>query len=235
MFNSKFSGVLTVLLIVAIIGIIGLIGYFGWSVYSKYYLNTSASDAADAFEQSVGNQNNNVEEPEDQNTDQNQVAGGQIGDVNPTNSIYGESGNSGGNNNSNTYYGYKILGTISIPKIDIKYPILEKATPKAINVAVGYLTGVGINKVGNTVIQGHNLRNGLFFSNLGKLSNGDKIYITGEDGQKITYEVYQVFLASESDSSFYKRDTNGLREITLSTCTDDGSQRIIVLAREVKE
>ena len=238
MFNSKFSGVLTVLLIVAIVGIIGLIGYFGWSVYSKYYLNTSASDAADAFEQNVGNQNNNKnpDAQEDQNAVQNEAGGGQIGDVNPTNSIYGESGNSGGNNNnSNTYYGYKILGTISIPKIDIKYPILEKATPKAINVAVGYLTGVGINKVGNTVIQGHNLRNGLFFSNLGKLSNGDKIYITGEDGQKITYEVYQVFLASESDSSFYKRDTNGLREITLSTCTDDGSQRIIVLAREVKE
>ncbi len=232
MFNSKFNGLLTVLLIIAIIGIIALIGYFGWSVYNKYYLNASARDAVDAFEQSVGNQDN--EEPnENQNTTEDDPNRQEIGNVSET--PQGQPNNSNeNNNNTNTYYGYKILGTISIPKIDIKYPILEKATPKAIKVAVAYLAGVGVNKVGNTVIQGHNLRNGLFFSNLGKLSNGDKIYITGEDGQKITYEVYQVFLASESDSSFYNRETNGLREITLSTCTDDGSQRIIVLAREVK-
>ena len=232
MFNSKFNGLLTVLLIIAIIGIIALIGYFGWSVYNKYYLNASARDAVDAFEQSVGNQDN--EEPnENQNTTEDDPNRQEIGNVSET--PQGQPNNSNeNNNNTNTYYGYKILGTISIPKIDIKYPILEKATPKAIKVAVAYLAGVGVNKVGNTVIQGHNLRNGLFFSNLGKLSNGDKIYITGEDGQKITYEVYQVFLASESDSSFYNRETNGIREITLSTCTDDGSQIIIVLAREVK-
>lgn len=231
MFNSKFNGLLTVLLIIAIIGIIALIGYFGWSVYNRYYLNASARDAVDAFEQSVGNQDDKEKPDENQNEIQDDPGRQEIGNVSETPQ---EQPSSPSENNSNTYYGYKILGTISIPKIDIKYPILEKATPKAIKVAVAYLAGVGVNKVGNTVIQGHNLRNGLFFSNLGKLSNGDKIYITGEDGQKITYEVYQVFLASESDSSFYKRETNGLREITLSTCTDDGSQRIIVLAREVK-
>jgi len=87
--------------------------------------------------------------------------------------------------------------------------------------------------VGNTVIQGHNYRNGLFFSNLSKLSNGDSIYITDKTGAQITYKVYNVFNADPTDSSFYRRDTNGLREITLSTCTNDGSQRTIVLAKEV--
>ena len=91
----------------------------------------------------------------------------------------------------------------------------------------------GVNKVGNTVIQGHNYRNGLFFSNLNKLSNGDKIYITGENGEKIEYVVYNKFEAGASESSFYNRDTNGLREITLSTCTNDGRLRTIVLAKEV--
>ena len=91
----------------------------------------------------------------------------------------------------------------------------------------------GINKVGNTVIQGHNYRNGLFFSNLKKLSKGDKIYITDDTGTKITYEIYNIFEAEATDSSFYRRDTSGLREITLSTCTDDGALRTIVLAKEV--
>lgn len=49
----------------------------------------------------------------------------------------------------------------------------------------------------------------------------------------MTYEVYNIFEATATDASFYKRDTNGLREITLSTCTDDGKMRTIVLAKEV--
>jgi len=36
----------------------------------------------------------------------------------------------------------KYFGTISIPKINIKYPILEKETPQSIKVAVAYLSGV---------------------------------------------------------------------------------------------
>lgn len=75
----------------------------------------------------------------------------------------------------------------------------------------------------------------MFFSDLKKLSNGDKIYITDTEGMKITYEVYNIFETTETDTSFYKRDTKGLREITLSTCTDDGKLRTIVLAKEVKE
>lgn len=222
MFNSKFNGLLTGLLIAAIIGIVVLIGFFGWSVYSKYYIDSKAKEMVDEFEQTAGKNENIVQE------DGNRA---EIGGVEEGNSIYT---NGQGNSSSKmTYYGYEVLGTISIPKIDVSYPILEKATPQAIKVAVGYLSGVGINKPGNTVIQGHNYRNGRFFSNLGKLVNGDSIYITDQTGLKIEYKVYNKFEAEATDTSFYKRDTGGLREITLSTCTDDGKLRIIILAKEV--
>lgn len=92
---------------------------------------------------------------------------------------------------------------------------------------------LGVNKVGNTVIQGHNYRNGLFFSNLSKLSNGDKIYIKDTEGTQITYEVYKNFSAEATDTSFYNRDTAGKREITLSTCTEDSAIRTIILAKEI--
>lgn len=223
MFNSKFNGLLTGLLIIAIIGIIALIGYFGWSVYNKYYIDTGAKDAVDAFEQTVANKPTNNNETVDRV---------EIGGVDEGNSIYKEGQGSGG---TTTYGGYEVLGVISIPKINIEYPILEKATPASIKIAVAYLSGVGVNKVGNTVIQGHNYRNGLFFSNLSKLSNGDTIYITDQSGTNITYKVYNIFEADGNDSSFYNRDTRGLREITLSTCTNDGARRTIVLAKEVTE
>ncbi len=230
MFNSKFNGLLTGLLIAAIVGIIALIGYFGWSVYNKYYINAGASDAVDAFEHQIGQNNNTVTPPQESNVEENRE---QIGEVGEGNSIY--TGNQGGGNSNATtqYGGYDVIGTISIPKINIKYPILEKVTPKSIKLSVAYLAGAGINQVGNTVIQGHNYRNGMFFSDLDKLVNGDAIYIKDPTGTEIKYEVYDKFEAEGTDSSFYNRDTNGLREITLSTCTDDGTKRTIILAREV--
>lgn len=125
MFNSKFNGLLTGLLIVAIIGIVALIGFLGWSVFNRYYLNANANEVVENFEASVNKKDE--EEDGDRTT---------IGDVEDGDSIYGKKPN------KTTYYGYEVLGTISIPKIDIKYPILEKVSPQSIKVAVAYLSGV---------------------------------------------------------------------------------------------
>ena len=129
------------------------------------------------------------------------------------------------------YKGFGVLGTMEIPATNFKYPILEKVTKKSIETAVAFLYGTGINQPGNSVIIGHNYRNGLFFSNNKKLSNGDSIYITDLDGKRVIYKIYNIFQAEENDTSFYNRDTDGAMEITLSTCTDDSSARIIIEAR----
>ena len=94
-----------------------------------------------------------------------------------------------------------------------------------------YPKNAQVNTVGNVVIVGHNYRNGLFFSNNKKLKNGDKIYITDLSGNKVKYIIYNIFQASENDTSFYNRDTDGAMEVTLSTCTDDSSARIIIEAK----
>lgn len=126
MFNSKFNGLLTALLVIAIIGIIALIGFFGWSVYNKYYLNSSAHDAIEAFEDSINRNNVDGEDGER----------GQIGGVEQGNSLYSQTGSG-----TTKYGGYNVIGTIEIPKINIEYPILEKATTQSIKIAVAYLSG----------------------------------------------------------------------------------------------
>ncbi len=226
MFNSKYNTLLTVLLVVAIVAIVGIIMYLGYSLYNKYYINASAKNVVETFQEAVSNNTTTTTTENETETDGDVT----IGDVEGS-SIYNESS---GSSTTTTYYGYNVIGTISIPKIDIEYPILEKSTPQSLKVAVAYLTGAGINKVGNTVLQGHNYKNGLFFSSIGKLSNGDTIYITDTSGTKVEYAVYSNFTADSTDTSFYNRDTDGKREITLSTCTDDDSNlRTIILAREV--
>ena len=120
---------------------------------------------------------------------------------------------------------------MEIPATNFKYPVLEKVTKKSIETAVAFLYGSGLNQPGNTVIIGHNYRNGLFFSNNKKLNIGDKIYITDNDGKKLTYTIYNKFETTPEDTSFYQRDTGGKAEVTLSTCTDDSKARLIICAK----
>lgn len=87
-------------------------------------------------------------------------------------------------------------------------------------------------KYGNTVLVAHNYRNGTFFSNNKKLAVGDKIYITDSTGEKVEYTIYNTYITSDSDFSYATRDTAGKREISLSTCTNDSSKRLVIWAKE---
>ena len=127
---------------------------------------------------------------------------------------------------------YEVKGRIQIPKTKVDYPVLESVTKKSLEVAVGIAYGPGLNEVGNTIIYGHNYRNDLFFSKNKTLSNGDRILITDQMNNTITYIIYNIYQTDPSDASFFTRDTQGRREISLQTCTDDSKARIIIWAAE---
>ena len=93
--------------------------------------------------------------------------------------------------------------------------------------------GPGLNEPGNTCLYGHNYRNSLFFSNNDKLTNGDKVLITDQWGEKVTYVIYNIYQTDANDASYMQRPIDeGKREISLQTCTDDNSGRIIIWAAE---
>ena len=135
---------------------------------------------------------------------------------------------------------YEVIGNLEIPKIELKTKILSETTKRSLEIAVAqiYTTG-GLNQPGNTVIYGHNYRNTLFFSRNDELVVGDKFYITDMDNNKKTYQIYNIFETTSTDTSFYARsasDTEGKAEVTLSTCTDNASttdKRLIVIGREI--
>lgn len=218
--NSKYGNLLTVILVIAIVAIVGIIGIIGYRIYRAYYIETGAMQAATEFESSV-NKDNNVN-----NVIQNNTG---ITNIEAT---FNEA-EINGSGQTTTYKGFAVIGTIQIPSINLKYPILEKNTKKSLETSVVLMyTSNGINEVGNTVIIGHNYRNGTMFSDVKKLENGDIIYITDTQGRKVKYSVYSVYRTSGSDAEYITRNTNGKREISLSTCTDDSKARTIVLAKE---
>ena len=223
MFESKYSKVLTVILIVVIVAILGLLGFLGYDWYNKYFVENDAL----AF---VENYTNDVDKDSaDNNTvsdDNTEAATNPIDSIERTNTVSGSSGNE-----MPTYKGFNVVGTIEIPAIDLNYPILQKVNKSSLETSVAFLYGAGINQVGNSVIVGHNYRNGLFFSNNKRLNIGDTIYITDNSKNRLTYRIYDKFETTPEDASFYSRDTAGIPEITLSTCNDDSSKRLIIFAK----
>ena len=134
------------------------------------------------------------------------------------------------------YEGYDTFGELRIPVINLNQKVISSVTADAIEISSAYLYSTdGFNRPGNTVIIGHNYRNGELFSNVTKLKIGDKIYLKTNGQDEIEYTIYKIFETSSSDASFYNRDTQGKREITLSTCTDDvevTDNRLIILGKE---
>lgn len=219
---NKYGNFLTVLLVILIVAVIVGIGFLIYNLVIKPNNHDDRVIAAiEEFDKNAEENNKNEEE--------NTI----IPDSPPP--TEGNSGSNGGTKTKTYYNGFVMIGYITIPKTNVKEPILDELTPESLNTAVATLypsnSAAQINKPGNLVIVGHNYRNGQFFSNNKKLSVGDKIYIKDQTGIELAYTIYEKFETSDQDTSFYARNTNGATEITLSTCTDDAKARTIILAR----
>ncbi|MCI8545960.1 MAG: sortase [Clostridia bacterium] len=218
MMDDKKSKALTIILVVIIVVIVGVLSYLGYVALKDKKVEDTYTQAANEFEKKVAGS------PE--------KSKGSNSTLNSVNVSLDKS-------DRQQMEGYNVIGTIEIPKVDLKCAILEEVTPRSIEIAVGMMyTTAGLNEPGNTVIYGHNYRNKLFFSRNDELQTGDEIRILDESGRKITYEIFNIFETTMTDTTFYTRTaeiTNGKVEVTLSTCTDDASEtdrRLIIQARE---
>lgn len=129
---------------------------------------------------------------------------------------------------------YESIGVINIPKINLIYPILSKTTDALMKVAPCKFHGGSPNEVGNLCIIAHNYRRkGVFFSDVPDLEVGDIVEIQDLSKRTVQYEVYDIHTVVEDDVSDTTQKTNGRKEVTLITCTDDSNeQRVIVRCKE---
>lgn len=131
---------------------------------------------------------------------------------------------------------YTTIAKIYIPKIEVTYPILSQThadiLPELMKISPCKFWGAEPNEVGNFCIVGHNYRNEKFFSKVPTLEIGDTIDITDTKGRTLVYEVYDKYIVSPDDVECTSQITNGRKEITLITCTNDSKGRVIVKATE---
>lgn len=128
--------------------------------------------------------------------------------------------------------GYKVVGKLEIPKIELSTYILEETTTESMSKSVTKLTGPEINMEGNFCITGHNYNNGRMFGKLKKLEIGDKIILTDTYDRSVVYAVNSINTVSPKEIEVLSQNTLGEREVTLITCTTGALKRIVVKAIE---
>ena len=137
------------------------------------------------------------------------------------------------------YKGYKVIGIVKIPKINIEYPILEienidpKSAEKPMKLSIIKYWGEKVNDYGNLSIAGHNNKDGTMFGKTKKLQKGDIVELTDLTGQTIQYSIYDIFVTDPNDVSILIPKDEIIREVTLITCTNGNKQRLILKAKEI--
>lgn len=137
------------------------------------------------------------------------------------------------------YKGYKVIGIVKIPKINLEYPILEigdidpENAKEPMKLSVIKYWGESVNDYGNLSIAGHNNKDGTMFGKTRKLEIGDIVEMTDLKGQTIQYSIYDIFVTDPNDVSILLPKDELIREVTLITCTNGNKQRLILKAKEI--
>lgn len=132
---------------------------------------------------------------------------------------------------------YTTNSIINIPSLDISYPILttkQENMDEILKISLVKFWGGEPNEVGNYVVVGHNYKNKKMFGKLSSINIGDEIQLTDLTGRILKYKVYDKYKVEPEDTRCTSQKTNGNKELTLITCTNYGTQRLVVKAREIK-
>ena len=124
----------------------------------------------------------------------------------------------------------EVFCIIKIPKINIKYPVLNVVSKENLQISPIKFSGKNLTENSNICIAGHNYSNGLFFSDINKLNIGDEIYLYNNSSNILIYIVYDIYEVNSNNLSPIE-DQNRFKELTLVTCNNFNNNRIIVKAK----
>ena len=204
--KNKIYNIILVILIIALIVTVGLIAIkYGKNQIKEKELETVVEEVKVQIE----NIKNNNTETNANNTQQNKKE------------IQVE------------YKGYNVVGIITIPKLELEYPIIDKTNEEAMKVSITKFWGNNVNDIGNFTMAGHNYMDGTMFGGTKKLNIGDLIEMTDLSGRTIEYRIFDKYVIDPNDVECVNSVEGGTREITLITCTNGRSNRLIIKAREI--
>ena len=127
------------------------------------------------------------------------------------------------------YEGYDVLGKIVIDKINVEQYILDSSEDNALQKGVTKLYGGKLNDYGNFCIAGHNYENE--FLKLSELEVGDTFKIVDKNLEETEYKIKDI-TSVEPDNLECLIPNDDIIEITLVTCENAGTTRLVVKAEK---
>lgn len=128
---------------------------------------------------------------------------------------------------------YTTEARLVISSLGIDYPVLSETSEELLKISLNKYWGNGPNEIGNYCIVGHNYANGKLFGKLSQMEIGDVATLTDMKGRTVKYEAYSKTIVDPDDVSCTSQLTGGKREITLITCKNYGTQRLVIKCREI--
>lgn len=119
------------------------------------------------------------------------------------------------------YNGYKYIGVLSIPVIDIDLPVMDSWSYAQLAIAPCRYSGSAY--LNNMVIAAHNYTG--HFGRLKNLKIGDSVIFTDADGNVFNYNVSKI---ETLVPSAVEEMTSGSWDLTVFTCTVGGRTRVAV-------
>lgn len=169
---------------------------------------------------------------EQYNDNISQMTEAEIDDVKKEFKKYNETGKS---NFFNAIESDTVISYVDIPEIDLYLPIYKGTDEETLAKGIGLLENTSFPIGGNgthTVLTGHSgLTTQTMFSNLEKLTVGDKFYLHTYD-EKLCYKVYDIQVVFPDDVSDNIRYDINHDYCTLMTCTPIGvnTHRLLIMA-----
>ena len=126
--------------------------------------------------------------------------------------------------------GYDVLGKIVIEELGVEQYILDSKEDKALENGVIRLCGGSLNNYGNFCIAGHN-KSGVF-DKLSEMEVGDLFTVIEPDLKETKYKITEIYSVEATDLKCLLQDDEKI-EITLITCENASTTRLVVKAEEV--
>lgn len=123
---------------------------------------------------------------------------------------------------------YSAESIVKVPSLGIEYPVLSETNDELLKISVNKLWGPKPNEVGNYVVVGHNYKSGKMFGKLKKINLGDIIELTDLSGRTVKYVVSEKYIIEPTNTQCTSQLTNGRKKITLITCANSGTKRLVV-------
>ena len=116
---------------------------------------------------------------------------------------------------------------VEIPDLHIKAPVLEGVEQSVLAEAAGHFPGTGSIGSGNYCIAAHSsVLYKEYFNNLKNARNGMEIMLYRKKSNRAVYRITEMEIVDPHEVSVL--NDAGDNRVTLITCTDDGTQRLVV-------